>query len=192
MNYFFYTKFRSLFLIFCVLNVILLASCAPAAPSGPRDQCGFIEPTQQDVNKVLSFGGDTFSSTNWVKSYTVEPYKVTLTRHNDADSAVAYIEYLIYTCGYTQADMDAYFSEEGFAIVFDEYESYTETAFCEIESLALYQFDAVDEGANYDVNYWVEQTDDNHMLVMMLVFPKGSPQLVEYSAKLFPKLTGCQ
>jgi hypothetical protein len=187
-----YSKLRSLVLMLCLLTLVVLPACAPAVVSGPRDQCGFIEPTQEEVNRMLSFGGDLFSSPNWVKSYFVEPYKITLSRHNDAEFAVAYMEYLIYTCGYTQADIDAYFSNEGFNIVFEGYESHIMTNFCEVESLALYEFDLIDEGADYVSNYWVEQTDDNHMTIMMLVFPKGSPQMDEYSQKLFPKLTACQ
>jgi hypothetical protein len=186
----------SILTIFLILLSTLLAACAPqvvpAVDRGPRDDCGYIEPSQEDLNKVLAFGADLFKSDDWVKSYSVEPYKVTVTHHNDAAFAVAYTEYLIYTCGYGQTEMDEYFNDEGFAIVFDGYESYNLAKFCEVESLALYKFNAIDEGAEYDVNYWVEQSDDNHVLVMMLVFPKGNTAVLdEYSKRLFPNLTTC-
>ena len=177
-----------------MITTIFLAACAPAAATGPRDDCGLIEPTDQDVSKILSFGADEFAPEKWVRSYTVEPYKITLTRKNDADLAVAYTEYLIYTCGYGQKELDDYFSEAGFNIVFEGYESHAQAAFCEIPNeLALYRFDLVDEGIEYTAHYWVEQTDDTHVLVEMLVFPRTSAgQLELYGKKLFPKLTTCQ
>ncbi len=181
-------------ILLSMITTVFLAACAPAAASGPRDDCGLIEPTDQDVSKILSFGEDLFASEKWIRSYTVEPYKITLTRKNETDLAVAYTEYLIYTCGYGQQELDDYFSEEGFNIVFEGYESHVRSAFCEVPNdIALYKFDLVDEGIEYTANYWVEQTDDNHLLVEMLVFPRTSAgQLDEYSKKLFPKLTTCK
>ena len=179
-------------ILLSMITAVFLAACAPAPTTGPRDDCGLIEPSEQDINKLLTFGGELFTSENWIRSYTVDPYKVTLTRQNEVDRAVTYSEYLIYTCGYGQTELDQYFNDTGFSIVFQGYESYNMSAFCELPDLAFYKFDLVDEGAEYTAHYWVEQTDDTHVLVMMLVFPKGSAQLDQYSRKLFPKLTACQ
>ncbi len=191
-----YSKLRTCFtsmILFSVIATVFLTACAPAAVSGPRDQCGLIEPTQEEVNKVLSFGKSAFASDDWVKSYSVEPYKVTITRHNDVESAVAYTEYLIYNCGYGQPELDEYFNDAGFAIVFEGYESYNQAGFCEEPNLALYKFDLVEQGSAYTARYWVEQSDDNHVLVMMLVFPRESTaQMEQYSRIIFPKLTDCQ
>ena len=108
-------------------------------------------------------------------------------------SAVAYIEYLIYNCGYGQSELAQYFNDESFNIVFEGYEGHNMAAFCEDKSLALYKFDLVDEGSEYTANYWVKQDDDTHILVVMLVFPQTSTaQLDEYSKKIFPELTTCQ
>ena len=196
MNYRWGSKPRLFFTFITLLSIIttvFLAACAPAPAIRPRDDCGLIEPTDQDVNKILSFGKDAFTSENWVRSYTVEPYKITLTRHNDVDSTIAYIEYLIYTCGYGQTELGEYFNDAGFNVVFEGYESHAMSAFCEIKDLALYKFDLVEEDVEYTAHYWVEQTDDTHVLVMMLVFPKTSTaQLDEYSKKLFPELTSCK
>ncbi len=178
---------------------IFLAACAPAATQsptpqgeGPRDNCGFIEPSNAEVQKILSVGKSLFTSPDWVKSYTVEPYKITVSRNNDKESAVAYTEYLIYTCGYTQEDMNKYFNDAGFNTIFSGYESHNMANFCENKGLALYKFDLVDKGTDYIANYWVKQQDDTHILVMMLVFPReSSTKLDEYSAQIFPELTHC-
>lgn len=176
-----------------VIMTFFLAACAPAASTGSSDECGPIEPTGQDINKILSFGGEAFASENWVRSYSVEPYKMTLLRQNAANRAIAHIEYLIYTCGYGQAEMDEYFNDAGFDIAFEAYESHAMSTFCEEDGLAFYKFDLVDEGMEYTSHYWVEQTDDTHVLAVMLVFPKTSTALLdEYSQKLFSELNSCQ
>jgi hypothetical protein len=179
-----------------VLLTLILAACTPAEETaqreGPRDECGYIEPSPADVEKTLSFGKSAFASEDWVKTYTVEPYKISLSRNNDVEGAVAYTEYLIYTCGYGQEEMNNYFNDEGFNIIFEGYESHTIAQFCEIKTLSLYKFDLIDEGLGYTANYWVKQEDDNHILVMMLVFPQESTALLdEYSQKIFPELTVC-
>lgn len=174
-------------------SIYFLTACAPAAAeAGPHDDCGQIEPSRQDIEEILSFGAEAFPFEEWARKYTVEPYKMTLFRQKEAESAIAYIEYLVYTCGYGQEELDEYFSDAGFAIAFGGYESHTMAAFCEQGNLALYKFDLMNEGVEYTSHYWVEQTDDTHVLAVMLVFPKaGSAQLDEYCRKLFPKLTSC-
>ncbi|MFZ5880241.1 MAG: hypothetical protein ACOY0R_12790 [Chloroflexota bacterium] len=187
--------FRSLVLA-AVLLAGLLSGCGstPAADQaeGPRDDCGPIEPSEADVDKALAFGREAFDSTQWVKSYTVDPYKVTLTRRNDTVQAIAYTEYLIFTCGYTQEDMNNYFNDEGFSIIFADYESYALDNFCEAGGLSLYEYSLVEEGTPFMAHYWVKQDTDTRILVYMLVFPQSNPGMMdEYSQKIFPSLSSC-
>lgn len=187
--------FWTLALVAVLLAGVLSACDMPsktAQPTGPSDQCGPYEPTDADVQKVLQFGANAFTSNDWVKNYTVDPYKMTLTRRNDVLQSIAYSEYLIFTCGYTQDDLNKYFNDEGFNIVFTDYESHTMTRFCEQSGLTLYEYDLVDEGNNFKARYWVKQDDEKHILVYMLVFPQGNPgALDDYSQQLFPTLTTC-
>lgn len=182
--------FLALALIFSAL-----CGCTPQANvtyAGPTDECGPIEPAEEDIRFALSIGEDLFNKPEWVKSYTVEPYKVSLTRRNDTQSAIAYAEYLMYNCGYGQAELDEYFSEAGFAIIFGNYESHARTNFCEEGSLALYQYDLVDEGTSYAARYWAKQQSDTRLLVVMLVFPRENPSLMDtYATRLFPDLAAC-
>ncbi|GAB4503781.1 MAG: hypothetical protein Fur0043_07730 [Anaerolineales bacterium] len=178
-----------------MVTVMLLTACLPKVEqtyTGPTDECGPIEPSDEDLRFLLTIGQDLFSRPEWVKSYTVEPYKVSLTRRNDTQSAIAYGEYLLYNCGYGQADLDAYFSDAGFAIVFGNYDSYTQKNFCEEGGLALYEYDLVFEGAPYLARYWVKQQSDTRLLVLMLVFPEESRALLDsYATQLFPALSSC-
>lgn len=178
--------------LLAVFLAFFLAGCSASQPEGPTDACGAIEPTEANVKYILHFGKAAFTSKDWGKSYTVEPYKISLTRKNDAESAVAYSEFLIFTCGYGQKEMDDYFNEAGFNIVFEGYESHALGKFCEKKSLALYEYDLVNEGQEYTARYWVKQDSDTSILVMMLVFPKAdSAKLDSYSKTIFPELTSC-
>lgn len=178
-----------------VLAIGSLAACAPtAAPATnvPTDDCGPIEPTDKDVQFTLSFGRDLFSTAQWVKSYTVEPYKISISRHNDTEGSVAYLEYLMYNCGYGQKELSDYFNDQSFNIVFGSYDSHTLANFCEIKSLSLYEYDLVSKGQNYFARYWVKQASDTRVLVMMLVYPTDSQGTLDrYSKQLFPQLSAC-
>lgn len=186
--------FSRTLILLAVISTALTA-CAPQivpAVSVPTDNCGPIEPSDKDVQYALSFGKDLFSNAQWIKSYTVEPYKISISRHNDTKSSVAYLEYLIYNCGYGQKDLGDYFNDQGFDIVFGSYDSHSLAHFCEIKSLALYEYDLVSDGQNYSARYWVEQNSDTRVLVMMLVYPVDDlATLDQYSQQLFPQLAAC-
>jgi len=188
-------KNLSFLLLIMTLVASIIGGCAPQnieTTSGPTDECGPIEPSEADIRFILSLGEDMFNKPEWVKSYTVEPYKISLTRRNDTQAAIAYSEYLIYTCGYEQAELDEYFNDAGFAIVFGNYESYTPVGFCEEGELALYEYDLVEGGAPYAARYWVKQQSDTRILVLMLVFPlENSALLNTYATRLFPDLISC-
>ncbi len=185
----------SLLVMALILTALVLAACAPLIQqtySGPTDECGLIEPSEEDIRFLLTIGQDLFSKPEWVKSYTVEPYKVSFTRRNDTEAAIAYGEYLMYNCGYGQAELDEYFSDAGFAIIFANYDRYTQTNFCEQGSLALYEYDLVFEGSPYLARYWVKQQSDTRLLVLMLVFPNESRATLDtYATQLFPDLSSC-
>lgn len=183
-------------LLVAVMLAGVLAACgsAPTVDQAqvPHDNCGPIEPTDADVKKMLTFGAGLFNSADWVKSYTVDPYKVTLTRRNDTAQAIVYSEYLIFTCGYSQTDLGNYFNDEGFNIIFSDYESHTLAKFCEQSGTSLYEYDLVDSNINYKARYWVKQEDEKHIFVYMLVFPQSNPDALEkFSKQLFPLLTTC-
>jgi hypothetical protein len=177
-----------------VCALALSAGCAPGSLTytGPTDDCGPIEPSQQDVRFALEFGQAPFNQPDWVKSYAVEPYRVTVTRKNDRESAVAYLEYLMYNCGYGQTELDEYFSDEGFSVVFANYESYALYNFCEDGDLALYEYALEDADKSYAARYWVQQTTDTRLLVFMLVFPSDKLFVMNgYASQIFPDLVAC-
>ncbi|MBI5943740.1 MAG: hypothetical protein HY864_05175 [Chloroflexi bacterium] len=175
-----------------VLSTPILPKAAAAAgiPSG----CISPEPVQGDIDRALGFTDDIFSGSDWVRSYTVESSRVFVTFAADPLSALAFVEALIFPCGYAAADLDAFFNAENWQVIFENYESYEAASECKSgESLRLYQFDAVDEGYEYKINYWALSDTDTRVMGLMTVFLAESKSLMdEYSSVLFPELASCK
>lgn len=194
------TTFRIVLSIFILLAIVVStlflewpSSLTWGKVKVPTDECGPVEPTEKEVKRVMSIGKDPFASTDWVKSYTVEPYKVSLTRRNNAEGALFIADYLMFNCGYGQEDLDNLFSAEAFDVMLADYESHTLLNFCEKTGLSLYEYDLLFKGTEFLARFWVKQESDTRLLTVQLVFPKASLALLdEYSNKLYPELTSCQ
>lgn len=191
-----------------------MTSCAPSTPTaepvqpaavrptladGPQpsaaqpSSCISSEPTQADINAALNFPDGLLDTADWTRSYSVSDSRVAVTWTSDTLGAVAYIESLIFSCGYEEPDLDDYFNEEYWNIIFKNYQGYEQTTSCQSdEGIRLHQFKAVFEDGRYDTNYWILNDTDNRVMTVMLVFPSDSPDLLlEYSSRLFPELTTC-
>ncbi len=190
----------SIFLSSCeipgaVLSTPVLPSIA-ATQAPPVDMSGCIspEPTQDDIDRALTYTDEIFSGTEWVRSYTVESSRVSVTFAADSLNAVGFVEALIFPCGYGDPELDTFFSNENWQIIFANYESYEAISECKSgDSLRLYQFDAVEAGSDYEIKYWALNDTDTRVMGLMIVFPVESESLTdEYSSALFPDLTSCK
>jgi hypothetical protein len=155
--------------------------------------CVSTEPTQEDIDRALSYTDELFSAPEWVRTYTVADGRVSVVWSNDPLGVVAYVEALIFPCGYEEPDLDTFFSVENWDVVFGNYDSYEPVTSCKIDTgVRLYEFKAVTEGFNYNIRYWAENDTDNRLVGAMIVFPVESQELMdEYSARLFPDLISC-
>ncbi len=151
------------------------------------------EPTQNDIDRALSYTGDLFSAPEWVRSYTVADGRVSVVWSNDPLGVVAYVETLIFPCGYEEPDLDNFFSTDSWKIIFANYESFEPVTACKIDSgVRLYEFKAVTAGFNYNIRYWAQNDSDNRIIGTMIVFPVDSQSLMdEYSTRLFPDFISC-
>jgi hypothetical protein len=160
---------KKTFPFFLALATVLIASsCAklnPIAPTPPfiptkpamplaklTPVCISTQPTQADIDRALMFTGVTFSASEWERSYTVSENRVSVSWLNNSLGALAYLEALIFPCGYEEPDVNNYFSDENWKLIFQSYESYTSTSpMCKTDSgLRLYEFKAVSQGFDYD------------------------------------------
>lgn len=151
------------------------------------------EPSQDDIDRALNFAGQLFEQDDWERSYTVTEDRVTVSWFSSSFASVAFLETLIFPCGYEEPDLNEYFSDESWSIVFGNYESYEYVAECRSDrGLRLYQFNVVSDGALYLVHYWVQNDTNTRVLTFMMVVPDGSFELIDgYGYSLFPQLSNC-
>jgi hypothetical protein len=154
--------------------------------------CVSPEPSEKDIDRALTFTGTIFE-TEWEKSYTVAENRVSVTWLNNPLGAVAYLEALIFPCGYEEPDLNNYYSAENWNTIFQYYESYELLNECKRDDgLRLYEFETQNQGFKYGVRYWVLNDTNTRVISTMIVFPLESKSLLdEYSLKLFPSYSTC-
>ena len=146
----------------------------------------------EDVANMLALVGGAFQTSVWTEQIGSGDAKNSATWIADGYGAVAYLEYLHYDCGVSQAQIDAYYSPEGFDVLLSNYSSHELTAACSAGSVRLFEFVATFDGTDYLMNYWVEQTSPTRVAGLMLVFPASQPAKLEgYAGRLFPELPNC-
>jgi len=169
------------------------ASSPSKLPSGDCSQDS--QPTDQDVQDALDFTGAAFSSADWSRSYTVTADRVTVTWMNDAESALGYLENLVYPCGYTQDDVDTFFSEQNLKdVILQNYDRPELKSSCSInkQKLDLFEMTAWLHEQSYLVRIWVTQPSDTRLIYVFLTFPdSGADSLQQVAQNLFPMLPMC-
>jgi len=151
------------------------------------------EPTQGDIDRALSFTGKMFDTGDWKRSYSVAESRVSITWLSDQLASVVYLESLIFACGYEEIDIENYFNNEYWPIIFENYESYEMTNDCQTsDGLRLYLFDVANLGSNYSVKYWVQPDTDHRLITVMMAFHIDNRSILDdFSYRLFPRLTSC-
>jgi hypothetical protein len=150
-------------------------------------------PTQADINRALTYTGGTFNQPDWVQSYTVNETTVSVLWQNVPQSALVYLEAIIFPCGYEEPDLNKYFSDENWKAVFANYENYELINECRNnDGLRLYEFKTQNQGFEYEIKYWVKKDTDTRVISTMIVFPLETKLLLdEYSSMLFPDYSTC-
>jgi hypothetical protein len=199
--------------IYPVFLAIFISSCATAGTPAPTSTisptetptvtktapvtvtavCNSPEPTQEDVDAALSYTDEVFDLTEWEQTYVVGEERVSLTLQNIPQSAVVFLEAIIFPCGYEEPDLNRYLSADHWDALFANYESYEMIDECRSDvGLRLYEFEAVSQGIDYNISYWEENDTAERIITTMITFPFGSEATMdEYSIQLFPELPNC-
>ena len=153
------------------------------------------QPTDQDIQDALDFTGQAFSSATWTRSYTVSSDRVSVTWMNDAEGALGYLENLVYPCGYTQADVETFFSEESLKeVILQNYDRPELKSSCRInqQKLNLYEMTAWLHDQTYLVRVWVTQPSTTRLVYVFLTYPEsGADAMQQLAQSLFPMLPAC-
>lgn len=180
-------------------GVPALVQPSPAPPTEaivqevPNENCIDIAPTQDDIDRALNFTGKIFENENWVRTYTVSADRVSVFWESTSLGAIAFLEVIIFPCGYEDLDLDIFFSVDSWQIVFGGYESYEFLSECRNDAgQRLYEFVLGLDGFVYDANYWSVNDTPTRVVTMEIIFPVESEILFdEFSYSLFPQLPNC-
>ena len=192
---------KRLFLVIALTAIMMVVLSCNFSSSVPylfkptesvQEDCSPAEPTEQDINDILSFYKKTFDIPGWERSYTVMSDRVAVTWINNELGGLAYFENLLYNCGGAYDQIDEYLNKDSFAIIFTDYASYEETAYCRVSELRLHQFDVINQGQPYQIRYWAEPQSDMRVYISMLVFPTEISQMDEYAKNLYSQLAECK
>ncbi len=147
-----------------------------------------------DVLHVQTYAPGVFSTDLWTENSASYPDKVTRTWYSDGLGAVAHLEYLVYNCEYTQANLDTYFSDSNFkTIIFSNYQDVANTAQCSLGNLQLHEFTSTFNKNKYVMYYWIQPDGKTRVLDLMLTFPiDRQDELQTYAERLYPTLPVCK
>ena len=141
----------------------------------------------------ITYAPGIFGRDVWTESFSSSPDRVTKTWLSSDLSAVAPLEYLVYDCGYTQSDLQTYFSDASFrTTIFQNYQDVQKTAECSQTSLKLYEFTSTYDKDRYVMFYWLQPESNTRILDLMLAFPADKQaDLQRYAQQIFPQLSTC-
>lgn len=175
-------------------SFFILACATPSflTPTQQETDCSSIAITDADTQSTLKYGESLLSQGDWKRSYTVNTDQVFVSYISDGLHAVVFVDTTA-LCN-AKTELKNYANEKNIAIMLSNYESYQSTNSCKKGDTLLFQFTAVDQGTNYNVNLWFKPLDDpNRALEIMLVFPQTDVKnMAEYSSNFYPDFTTCK
>lgn len=148
---------------------------------------------EQDVAEIEAIVGKTFAGDEWSKSLSRNEFRTYVTWTNVSRGGLAFLDYQHYNCGVTQAQIDAYFSEDNFDILLSNYQSFAQTDACISNGMTLYEFDVVTmQGFDYKLRHWYWQETPTRVAAIQLTFPvTQQAALNQYAGALFPDFPTC-
>jgi hypothetical protein len=155
---------------------------------------GGSEATEKDVAYALAYTGTALGGSQWRRSHEAGNQRASVTWSNDAEGAIAHLEYLVYSCGYTPADVHEYFSPQNLRDVhFRDYQEPVQTATCATETgIKLYELTVSYEGRPYLARYWRALDSRTRIVTLLMTFPAEAKESFErHSSALFPALPRC-
>ena len=182
---------------FPLLLLIFAASCSPIVTREEPAPLATAVPslvTQVDIDFAQAFANDVFTKDEWKSEITLHNDRVMRTWNKNNSSNLAYLDYRIYPEGYTQADLDYYYSDETFKdVLFTYYDDLNMLAQCEQGSLTLYQFSAGYMETPYFIYDWVNTSNPKRIAEVSIIFSQDDQaDLERYAKEVFPSLPNCE
>lgn len=157
-----------------------------------QQECPITPATPQDFAKAVAIGEDIFEPEIWRLQTGEHPSLISVGWFDDAHEAIAHSQYLLYNCGYTQADIDTFYGDENMKIMLGGYNSWQQTAVCQQDDITLREFTMDYVGTPFAMRFWVQPVNDKRVQDINLAFAVKDADLMEkYAARLFPDFISC-
>jgi hypothetical protein len=169
--------------VWVFILVFGLATTAFAQESEPRE-----------IYTVLGYGDGVFEASSWLATAYEQYDRTTAYWTSTEISAIAYIDLLHYTSGFTVDEAFRFFGdiENWLEGVLVNYQPWTMTARCGAGDLMLYEFDGVFENQPRLIRYWFQVTEPDRLLTAQLIFTTEDRDLLDsYAEQMFPRLPSC-
>ena len=203
-------KIRATWFVIISSVVVMLLACnsliadptltptppTPTATEIDLDRCALDRsPSDEDAEYALAFAGKVFIPDEWERTYAVQIDRVGVTYHGP-EGGFASLEYVIFPCGYTSADMDEYFSRESLEqVIYANYQNPRVIGECvnDAAQTRLFEISAESQGTMYAIRHWVLTDHPTRMLNMLIAYPEtNSDNLDKFGEQLFPQLITCR
>lgn len=158
----------------------------------PAPECPITPASEQDLQEALRPGVRVFEADGWIVETGEQQAMVSVLWTSTESEALAHSQLLLYNCGYTDAQINQFYGNDGLAVMYGGYESWQQTASCEAGGITLREFDLVLDGKPFKSRMWVEPVSETRVRDLRIDFPADDiAGLDDYSARLYPELITC-
>ena len=179
-------------LIAIVAILIVTAVGIVVVPLLLPPKCEAKPATPLDFQQATSIGSGIFEPERWRLETGEHPGLISVGWFEDEHEGLAHAQLLLYDCGYTSADLENFYGEQGMNIMLGGYNAHTQTAQCTDGELTLREYDVDYDGRPYRVRFWFEPVSDTRVRDMHLGFlPEDQALMDDYAARLYPQLPSC-
>jgi hypothetical protein len=176
-------KTLSLFLL-----VLVAFSSVALAQDTPPDPL-------REIFYVLDYADDLFEPELWRMAGASEEAANTYVtwRLREQEDMLFFFVYYHFDEGATEAAIDDYFDEDGFASLLVNYTPYEMTDQCNLGNLRLYEFMSERDGVKRIMRYWVLRESETRVMGVNAIAPSTHITLFnDYSARVFSDLPSCE
>jgi hypothetical protein len=182
---------RRRLIISLIIGLLVVGVAVTARSLTPAD-CPIIPATQQDFDEAIIIGNGIFEPEIWELKSGEHPALISVGWFSRSSDAFSHSQYLLYNCGYTQADLDRFYSDGNWNIMLDGYEAWTRNDTCKKDGIILHEFSMTYVGKPMIMRFWIFPVNEKRVRDIQLTFSANDPELMEkYAARLFPNFTSC-
>jgi hypothetical protein len=184
----------SLLLAIFGIGLTALFGTTEAAPL--NQECRGAPTLIEDFETLIELDEELMDDEDWEFTLEFEENEFVVTANWLPDeletSAIIIVDILQYDCGYEDADLEDYYSEDNFEIILEVYEDYELVDECEQDGIILYEYDLVYEGEDYVSRFWINPVSDTRVQDVHITFVADDDDLLDdYSELFFPDFPEC-